>query len=99
MTRSASARTRGSGLHHTDPTLHLAAGRRPAPASALPLRVTVTLTFCSAVGFGAQVFDGNDVQGIQSDDLAIAVHHGKGARGDQDHLGMTDSIFATVRGA
>jgi hypothetical protein len=30
MTRSTSARTRGSGLHRTDLTLQLAAGRRPA---------------------------------------------------------------------
>jgi len=30
MTRSTSARTKGSGLHQTDLTLQLAAGRRPA---------------------------------------------------------------------
>jgi hypothetical protein len=30
MTRSTSARTRGSGLHNADLTLQLAAGHRPA---------------------------------------------------------------------
>ena len=47
MTRSMSARTRGSGFHHTDLTLQLAAGRRPA---LLPLLCSHPLLITPFVG-------------------------------------------------
>ena len=38
------------------------------------------------------------MQRIEGDDFTIAVHHGNGARSDQNHFRMAHGIFAAIRG-
>lgn len=48
---------------------------------------------------GREVFEGDDVEGVEGDDFAVGVEDSDGSRPDEDPFGVLDGVFAAIGGA
>jgi len=73
---------------------------RPKTMSLLPSRggKRCELTLWTTIGSGPEILERRDMQGIQGYNLAIPLQHRQGAWAEQHQFGMSNGIFAAIRG-